>query len=375
MTAQTSSRAAVAVVAALLMTANAFAQTLGVPRTRGAIRTCRAPSRTKTRSGLRWSGRAEFEGRRIEDITPAEVAAILKKRHDDRPRVQADASGRIGPTEWQSQVDLTNGSRLWFVTSPPDGKIPPLTVEARARAVTRQEAQRGRGPADSWLDLDLGARCITQGVPGSMMPGTSGNSYEIVQAPGYVVIRYERINETRVIPLDGRPHANVRIRAHMGDARGRFQGDVLVVETTNFRDESAYREANPDRLRVVERFTPKPDGRLEWSVTLEDPSTWTGPWTFSMVLTPDSEERIIGVRVPRGKPRDGEHAERGARGGTCISRKGQVSVTRNECRPSKERRNPTHHEPLIRPLESRGELGGCGRLLPRLVAGHYLNQR
>jgi hypothetical protein len=179
------------------------------------------------------------------------------------------------------------------VTSPTDGKIPPLTVEAHARAAASQEAERGRGPADSWLALDLGARCITQGLPGSMMPGTSGNSYEIVQAPGYVAIRYERINDVRVIPLDGRPHANVRIRAHMGDARGRFQGDTLIVETMNFRDESAYRGADPDRLRVVERFTPKPDGKLEWSVTLDDPSTWTGPWTFSMALTPNSEERIL----------------------------------------------------------------------------------
>ena len=85
-----------------------------------------------------------------------------------------------------------------------------------------------------------------------MMPGTSGDSYEIVQAPGYVAIRYERINEVRVIPLDGRPHANVRIRAHMGDARGPFQGDALIVETMNFRDESAYRGANPNRLRVVD---------------------------------------------------------------------------------------------------------------------------
>jgi hypothetical protein len=293
MTAQTSSRAAVAVVGALLMTANAFAQTLGVPRTPWGDPDLQGTFTNKDEVGTPLERPREFVGRRLEDITPVEVAAILKKRQEDRPRVQADASGRIGPTEWQSQVDLTNGSRLWFVTSPPDGKIPPLTVEAHARTVARQEAQRGRGPADSWLDLDLGARCITQGLPGSMMPGTSGNSYEIVQAPGYVAIRYERINEVRVIPLDGRQHVNVRLRAHMGDARGHFQGDALIVETMNFRDESAYRGANPDRLRVVERFTPKPDGKLEWSVTLDDPSTWTGPWTFSMALTPNSEEPII----------------------------------------------------------------------------------
>ena len=230
MTAQTSSRAAVAAVGALLMTANAFAQTLGVPRTPWGDPDLQGTFTNKDEVGTPLERPREFVGRRLEDITPVEVAAILKKRQEDRPRVQADASGRIGPTEWQSQVDLTNGSRLWFVTSPPDGKIPPLTVEAHARTVARQEAQRGRGPADSWLDLDLGARCITQGLPGSMMPGTSGNSYEIVQAPGYVAIRYERINEVRVIPLDGRQHVNVRLRAHMGDARGHFQGEQCMPD-------------------------------------------------------------------------------------------------------------------------------------------------
>ena len=140
-----------------------------------------------------------------------------------------------------------------------------------------------RAKADSWLDLDLGARCITQGLPGSMMPGTSGNSYEIVQAPGYVAIRYERINEVRVIPLDGRPHANVRIRAHMGDARGRFERDALIVETMNFRDESAYRGANPDRLRVVERFTPIRSASCEGERYVGPgsgrPARWPASWS------------------------------------------------------------------------------------------------
>jgi hypothetical protein len=292
MTARTSSRAAIAVVAAL-MTANAFAQTPGMPRTPWGDPDLQGIFTNKDEVDTPLEKPSEFEGRRIEDFRPTEVAAILKKRNDDRPRVQEVAAGRIGPIEWQNQTDLTKGSRLWFVSSPPDGKIPQLTVEARARAAARLEAQRGRGRADSWLDLDLSSRCITQGLPASMMPGTSGNSYEIVQAPGYVAIRYERFNEVRVIPLDGRPPANVGIRAHMGDARGRFQGDSLIVETMNFRDESVYRGANPIRLRLVERFTPAPDGRLEWSVTVEDPSTWTRLWTFSMALTPDSEERIF----------------------------------------------------------------------------------
>lgn len=241
MTTRAVGRTAVAVVMALLMTANPFAQARAVPRTPWGDPDLQGIFTNKDEVGTPFERPSEFEGRRIEDIAPAEVAAVLKKRHDDRPGVQAVAPGRIGPIEWQNQVDLTKGSSLWFVTSPPDGKIPPITAEGRARAAARQDARRGRGPADSWIDLDLGSRCITQGLPGSMIPGTSGNSYEIVQAPGYVAIRYERMNAVRVIPLDRRPHANIRIRAHMGDGRGRFQGDTLIVED----DELPRRECLP----------------------------------------------------------------------------------------------------------------------------------
>jgi hypothetical protein len=145
-------------------------------------------------------------------------------------------------------------------------------------------------------------RCISRSVPGSMIPVMYGNNYQIVQAPGYVVITYEIIHEARVIPLDpstgsglpraqsrgdGRPHVAPAIRSHMGDARGRWDGTTLVVETTNFTAASAYRNANPDTLRVVERFTKVAPDRIEWRATIEDPRTWTRPWTIAMPLTSD----------------------------------------------------------------------------------------
>jgi hypothetical protein len=312
-------RSAVAAVVALSMTAYPFAQTRAVPRTPWGDPDLQGTFTNKDEIGTPFERPPEFEGRRIEDISAAEVAAVLRKRQDDRPGVQAAARGRVGPIEWQSEADLTKGSRLWFVTSPLDGKIPPLTTEAQARAAAREEARRGRGRADSWVDLDLSSRCITQGLPGSMIPGTSGNSYEIVQAPGYVAIRYERMNAVRVIPLDGRPRASHGIRAHLGDARGRFQGDALIVETTNFRDESAYRGAHPDRLRLIEQFTPQSDGKLEWSVTVDDPTTWTKPWTFSMNLTPDSKERILEYACHEGN-RAMTHTLSGARAEERASR-------------------------------------------------------
>jgi hypothetical protein len=120
-----------------------------------------------------------------------------------------------------------------------------------------------------------------------MMPAIYGNQYQIVQAPGYVAILYEMVHETRVIPLDDRARVGARIEQDMGDARGRWDGDTLVVETKNFKERSVYRNANPQTLTIIERFTRISPDKVQWSVTLDDPKTWTGPWTFSMPLTAD----------------------------------------------------------------------------------------
>jgi hypothetical protein len=133
-----------------------------------------------------------------------------------------------------------------------------------------------------------------------MMPAIYGNSYQIVQAPGYVVIRYEMIHEARIIPLDGSPHLPTSIRNYMGDARGRWDGDTLVVETTNIRDEIAYRGSNAATLKLVERFTRTAPDKVRWSVTVDDPSTWTRPWTFSMPLTRDDNEQLVSYECHEG---------------------------------------------------------------------------
>ena len=240
----------------------------------------------------------EFDGRRLEDIKGDELASILQERQDrvllSVTLAGGDPAGNLGgPLHWQDQFDITKGSRPWFVTDPSDGKIPALTPDARTRATARQAARRGRGQADSWIDRSLYDRCITRGLPGSMMPAIYGNSYRIVQAPGIVAIQYEMVHETRIIPLDGSSHVSLPIRSHMGDARGHWEGDTLVVETTNFRDESVYRGANPDTLRITERFTRVSPNRVEWQVTFTDPSTWTMPWSFAMPLTMDTSEQIV----------------------------------------------------------------------------------
>jgi hypothetical protein len=121
-----------------------------------------------------------------------------------------------------------------------------------------------------------------------MIPVMYGNTYEILQSPDYVAITYEIVHEARIIPLNGRPHVGQRIRQHMGDARGYWDGDTLVVQTSNFTAAAAYRGANPATLRVTERFTRVSADTINWTATMEDPATWTRPWTIAMPLTADA---------------------------------------------------------------------------------------
>jgi len=222
-------------------------------------------------------------GRTVNDISAEELARLTEQRNEERIEADKQRWELRSPLHWFENHNPKN-SRAWLVIDPPDGKIPPQTAEARARAAARAQARRGRGEADSYEDRSLYDRCITRGLPGSMMPAIYGNAYEIVQGPGYVAIAYEMVNELRVIPLDGRAHVGAAIRQYMGDARGHFEGDTLVVETTNFTDRVLYRGSS-QALRLVERFTPRGPGIVEWSVTFDDPATWARPWTFAMNLT------------------------------------------------------------------------------------------
>ena len=228
-----------------------------------------------------------LKGRSLTEISPAELATLNEQRNEERVEADKQRWELRSPLHWFENHNPKN-SRAWLVVDPPDGKIPPQTAEARTRAAARAKARQGRGEADSYEDRSLYDRCITRGIPGSMMPAIYGNSYEIVQGPGFVAISYEMVNETRVIPLDGRAHVGAAIREYMGDARGHFEGDSFVVETTNFTDKVPYRGSS-DRLRLIERFAPTGAKTVEWSVTFDDPSTWTRPWTFAMNLTRTSE--------------------------------------------------------------------------------------
>jgi hypothetical protein len=245
----------------------------------------------------------EFEGRRMEDITAAELAAAVARRQEDTlARAKyfgGDPEGKIGNSaEFRDIYEITKGSRPWFIIDPQDGKILP---EARARiAAAPRTGSFGNGPFNSHEDFSLWDRCITRGMPGSMLPGQYGNSYEIVQGPGFVAIRYEMVHDTRVIPLDNRARPGSQIRSDMGVARGYWEGNTLVVETTNFKARSAYRNANADTLKIVERFTRIAPDRLDWKVTVEDPTTWSRPWTFAIPLTMNDQEAIFEYECHEG---------------------------------------------------------------------------
>jgi hypothetical protein len=252
-------------------------------------------------SGIPLERPNQFEGKKLEDVSEAELEQLRTQREQQRVAVAPNLGGVPGtnPVHWFENFGAKN-SRAWMLVDPADGRIPPLTPEAQQRPPVRGGSSFGSGPFNSTEDFSLYDRCITRGIPGSMMPAIYGNAYEIVQAPGTVAIRYEMIHETRVIPLERRPHVGKDLHLDMGDARGHFEGDTLVVETTNFRDRSVYRNANPEALKLVERFTRVAPDKVAWSVTVEDPSTWTRPWTFSMPLTMNDGEPIMQYECHEG---------------------------------------------------------------------------
>ncbi len=250
-------------------------------------------------SGTPFERPAEFAGKTLDQVTPGELARAIAQRNERKveraPLLGGETGTGAGPTHWFEDYGAKN-SRAWMVSDPPDGHIPPMTAEGRERAAAAQAARRGNGfdsgPFDGPEDFTLYDRCITRGLPGSMMPAIYGNSYRIVQGPGYVAITYEMVHDTRLIPLDGRRHADPSILLDMGDARGHFEGNTLVVETTNFTARSAFRGAST-HLKLTERFKPTGPNTVEWSATVDDPHTWTRPWTFGMRLTKDASQQVF----------------------------------------------------------------------------------
>jgi hypothetical protein len=202
------------------------------------------------------------------------------------------------PNHWGERGTPQRQASL--IVDPPNGRMPPMTPDGERRAADRaRRSSTGAGPFNGPEDLDYYDRCISRGVLGSIAPVVYNNGTEIVQSPGYVAIRYEMIHETRIIPLDpsrasgsSRAEVSPAVRQHSGIARGRWEGDTLVVETTNFNGTigvtgNGRLMPTSDALKMVERFTRIDANTIQYEATVDDPKTWTGPWRVSFPLRRD----------------------------------------------------------------------------------------
>jgi hypothetical protein len=253
-------------------------------------------------SGTPMARPAEFAGRKPEEISSAEMAKLAKERAGRIAKTAQTIGGTedndtgAGPSHWYENYNPRN-SRPWMVLDAPDYQVPPVTDEAKQRAAALRASRGGGdgyyvGPFRGPEEFTPYVRCITRGVPGSMMPAIYGNSYDITQSPGYVAIRYEMVHDTRIIPLDNRPPVKGAIKNYMGDARGHWEGDTLVVVTSNYHEGAAFGGASSS-LKTIERFRPTGPDTIEWSIRFEDARTWARPWSFGMRLTRDPEARVF----------------------------------------------------------------------------------
>jgi hypothetical protein len=233
-------------------------------------------------------------------ITPLERARdagekeLLSKEEEAEVNEQSDTRAERRPADRAQDLELAYDQVWWdrgasigrtsLIIDPKDGRLPPLTPDGQKMLDARAAARRARGPADSWVDRPLQERCILyHGVP--PLPTGYNNNYEIAQAPGLVAILHEEIHEVRLIHLDGRPHIGASIRQWLGDSRGYWEGDTLVVETTNFHNDATFRfPADPATLRVVERFRRGGRDTIDYQFTVYDPTMYTRPWTATLPM-------------------------------------------------------------------------------------------
>lgn len=224
-----------------------------------------------------------------EFFTDEEIAELEERaaeRLDEAP--EEPRAGLVHAQYWTDPGRyVDDAGRTSLIVDPPNGRIPPLTAAAQEGQRQNRGGRGGGGfggqQADSYLDRSLMERCITQGFPRAIMPTLYNNNIEIVQSPGYVAIVHEMIHETRMIPLDGRDYTGMR--NYMGESRGHWEGDTLVVETKNFNDQVSF-QGSGENLKVTERFTRVAPDRIGFSMTFEDDTLWSQPWTVAYSMRP-----------------------------------------------------------------------------------------
>ena len=244
-----------------------------------------------------------------QEFLTAEEAASLEQEAVDRnirllnrPAARTEVTdsvdrGADGAPGFYNNFWLDTGTqtigtrRTSLIIDPPNGRLPAVTASGRRRAEARQTDQREH-PADSWVDFDAGDRCLlglNAGPP--IMPAAYNQNLHVFQTPDHVVLLTEMVHTVRVVPLDGSPRISAGVRQWSGDERGHWEGDTLVVETSNFVGDRRWTSANPmgalgssERLLLVERFTRIDADTLEYEFTVTDPEIWTRPWTASIPM-------------------------------------------------------------------------------------------
>jgi hypothetical protein len=222
-------------------------------------------------------------------FTPQEAAEYAKRQlatpEATGPGTYADVHYNMAQFGLErSQSKVAANVRTSLITDPPDGRMPAMLPEARKRIADRAAQAKGH-EFDGPENRGLAERCIMWGNEGPpMMPAGYNSNLEIVQGPGYVAIMQEMIHDVRMIPTDGSPHLPSNVRQWMGDPRGHWEGDTLVVDTTNFTDKTAFRGSSAS-LHVVERFRRVDADTILYQFTVDDPSTWTHSWSAEIPMT------------------------------------------------------------------------------------------
>jgi len=238
----------------------------------------------------KYNGREFLTDQEAKEVQNAGLQRSYEYTYADPVEEPVYDSTTFGLTAFQE--GFAPNKRTSLVVDPPDGRIPPLTPEAKARhnAIGDRDYLEADGHgggivhADTPTDLGVRTTCISMSGGPPILPGAYNNGVYIFQNPQYVVLQAEYGSELRIIPLDGRLHPGASIHQWHGDGRGHWEGDTLVVETTNFRPEATFRNANPRSLKITERFKRVAADQIEYSFTIDDPTTWTRPWTAILPL-------------------------------------------------------------------------------------------
>jgi hypothetical protein len=209
---------------------------------------------------------------------------LSRDRRDGGPEVDVN---RAYNEHWMDsrRLKITADRRTSLIVDPPDGRLPPtVPMSAERQKIRAERAAAGArfqaGMPNVATEMSLPIRCIIRTDSPPYLPTIYNNDFQIYQSPGYVVIAPEMIHSARIIPLDGRPHIGPTLKQWLGDTRGHFEGNTLVIETTNFRnDDTVYQGANPETYKITERFTRVADDTVNYEFTISDPTTWTKPWT------------------------------------------------------------------------------------------------